>query len=159
MATIYSAESASKANAYLAGATIKKAYGTITTTASTAIGDLFVTAQGISPDSIVHSIKVTNTAGTGLSDVDVVVRKAKDLSKPIATEVLVVDSMTLVSARTTMTEVFGTGLVLDKTKTLAQLLGVGNDSICDYLTLAFSANIAGTAATTINYEIEYSSPQ
>lgn len=160
MATVNTAESASKANAYLAGATIKKAYGTITTGASVAIGDLLVAAQGISPDSILHTVKITNTAGTGLSDVDLLIRNSKDLTKPAASDVLIADSISLVSARTALTEILGSGVAgFDRTKTLAQLLGLGSDAINGYLSLVLCPNAAGSVATTITYEIEYSSPQ
>lgn len=162
MTTVYSAESTSKANAFLAGATIKKAYGKIVTNATTAVGDLLVMAQRISPDSIIHSIKIDNTeAGTGLlADIDIVIRNADDLSKPKTDDVLLADGFSLASARTTMTEVLGSSISnFDKSKSLGQLLELGSDSIRGYLSLVMLVNDAGTAATTINYEIEYSSPQ
>jgi len=160
MATKYTVESTSLKNAYLAGATIKKAYGKIVTDAVTAIGDLLVMAQGIAANSIIHSIKMTNTAaGTGLlADVDVVIRKA-NLAKPLATEVQLADALNLEAALVAK-EVLGSGVAgFDRTKSLAGLCSLGDDSLGDGVALCILVNDAGTAATTINYEIEYSSPQ
>lgn len=149
-------------NAYIAGATIKKAYGTISIPASTAVNTEIVLADKLSSDVIVHSIKITNTqAGTGkLNDNDIVIRKSKDLVKPKETEVLLADGVDLATAGENK-EVLAKGLAdFDKTKSLNQQLGMGADALGGYLALVMVTNaVNGETAVKLDYEIEYSSPQ
>lgn len=150
-------------NAFIAGATIKKAYGTITIAKSTEADSLAVLADKISSDSIVHSIKRTNTAAGSdcLADNDIVIRKSKDLAKPKSDEVLLADGFSLAAVGTSV-ETLGVNVSsFDKTKSLKEHLEMGDDAIGDYLALCLKMNDAAgsSVATTFDYEIEYSSPQ
>lgn len=149
-------------NAYIAGATIKKAYGTVLIPENTAVNTEIVLADKLSSDVIVHSIKITNTqAGVGsLNDNDIVIRKSKGLVKPKETEVLLADGVDLATAGENK-EVLGKGLVdFDKTKSLNQQLEMGADALGGYLALVMVTNaVNGETAVKLDYEIEYSSPQ
>lgn len=167
MTTLYNDQRANTAknaycNAYIAGATIKKAYGTITVPASAAANTEAVLADKLSSDVIIHSIKLTNTAaGTDkLNDNDIVIRKSDNLAKLKDNDVLLVDGADFATAAENK-EVLAKGLTsFDKTKSLNQLLEIGADALGGYLALVLVANAAnGESATTLNYEIEYSSPQ
>jgi len=149
-------------NAHIAGATIKKAYGTATIAANTEAASKVVLADKISSDSIIHTIKITNTAAgsTLLADNDVVICASKTLASPKGSNVLLADGVTLESALTSA-EILGKNISgFDRTKSLNQLLAMGDDAIGDYLALVLLINDpAGATAVTLSYEIEYSSPQ
>lgn len=150
-------------NAYIAGATIKKAYGTITVPASAAAKTEVVLADKLSSDVIVHTIKLTNTAaGTDkLNDNDIVIRKSDNtLSKPKTAEVLLADGLDFATAGE-YKEVLAKGLTdFDKTKSLNQQLEMGADALGGYLALVMVTNtVNGETAVKLDYEIEYSSPQ
>lgn len=167
MATLYNDQRTTDAknaycNAYIAGATIKKAYGTVTVPASAAAETEAVLADKLSSDVIIHTIKITNTAaGTGkLNDNDIVIRKSDNLTKPKTNDVLLADGVDFATAAENK-EVLAKGLTsFDKTKSLNQVLEMGADALGGYLALVLVANAAnGESAVTLDYEIEYSSPQ
>lgn len=159
MTTTYSKESEKKQNAYMAGATIKKAYGTITSGDTIAVDDIFVLAQGLGPNAIIHSVKISNTACTGLSNNDIVLRRNGSLGKIDTDEISIASGISLATANVAPKELLGENITnFDRTKTLAEIANKRNDALGGAVDLCLKANAAASASVTLKYEIEYSSP-